>query len=50
MKPYIETATGTLSKEMEKWNRTKFKSQIMSFLDNADDETLAKVLNYCKQW
>ena len=49
MKPYIETATGTLSKEMEKWNRTKFKSQIMSFLDNADDETLAKVLNYCKQ-
>lgn len=49
MKPYIETSTSTLTKEMEKWNHTKYKSQIMSFLDMADDDTLSKVLSFCKQ-
>lgn len=44
MKPYIETANETQALEMEKWNRTKYKSKIIEIIDKASEEQLKKIL------
>ncbi len=48
MKPYIETATETQALEMEKWNRSQFRSQIIQLLDKADEDELIRVLEFIK--
>jgi integrase len=48
MKPYIETATETQALEMEKWNRSQYRSQIISLLDKADENRLKEILDFCK--
>lgn len=48
MKPYIETATETQTLEMEKWNRSQFRSQIIQLLDKADENELMHVLEFMK--
>lgn len=48
MKPYIETSTETQTLEMEKWNRSQYRSQIISLLDKADEEKLKNILKYMK--
>lgn len=49
MKPYIETATETQALEMEKWNRSQYRSQIISLLDNANEDLLKNILEYVKK-
>jgi integrase len=49
MKPYIETATETQTLEMEKWNRSQYRSQIISLLDNANEDLLKNILEYVKK-
>lgn len=49
MKPYIETATETQTLEMEKWNRSQYRSQIITLLDQTDEEGLISILKYLKQ-
>ena len=49
MKPYIETATETQALEMEKWNRSQYRSQIITLLDNANEELLKNILEYVKK-
>lgn len=44
MKPYIETAIETQVLEMEKWNRSQYRSQIVNLLDNASEEELKEFL------
>lgn len=44
MKPYIETATETQALEMEKWNRNKYRSQIIQLLNKTDEKNLEKAL------
>ncbi len=46
MKPYIDTATETQTIEMEKWNRSKFRSKIIKLMDNASEEQLQLTLSY----
>ena len=48
MKPYIDTATETQTIEMEKWNRSRFKSEIIMFLDKATEEQLKSTLAHLK--
>ncbi len=48
MKPYIETATETQALEMEKWNRSQYRSQIISLLDNVNEQKLKDILGYIK--
>ncbi len=48
MKPYIDTATETQTIEMEKWNRSKFKSEIIRLLDKATEEQLESALTHLK--
>ena len=45
MKPYIETATETQALEMEKWNKNQYRSQIINYLNNADEASLKKWLH-----
>ena len=49
MKPYIETATETQALEMEKWNRSQYRSQIITLLDNANEDILKNILEYVKK-
>lgn len=49
MKPYIETATETQALEMEKWNRSQYRSQIITLLDSASENHLKKILEYIKR-
>lgn len=46
MKPYIETAIETQQLEMEKWNRTHYKAQIIQYLDKASEERLKDIIAY----
>ncbi len=46
MKPYIDTATETQTIEMEKWNRSKFRSKIIKLMDNATEEQLKSTFSY----
>ena len=48
MKPYIETATETQALEMEKWNKSQYRSQIIQLLDKADEKELIRFLKYLK--
>ena len=48
MKPYIETATETQALEMEKWNRSQYRSQIIALLDNVNEQKLVDILSYIK--
>ena len=45
MKPYIETATETQALEMEKWNKNRYRSQIINLINNADEHSLKKWLH-----
>lgn len=49
MKPYIDTATETQTIEMEKWNRSRFKSEIIRLLDKANEEQLEVALAQLKE-
>lgn len=49
MKPYIETATETQSIEMEKWNRSQYKSQIITLLEDASEDDLKAILEVIKK-
>lgn len=44
MKPYIETITETQVMEMEKWNRNRYRSQIIMMLDGRSEEDLKSIL------
>ncbi len=44
MKPYIETTTETQDREMERWNKSQYRSQIISLLDNANLDEQKKTL------
>lgn len=44
MQPYIDTATETQALEMAKWNKTQFRSQIITQLDTMTEEDLQFVL------
>ncbi len=46
MKPYIETTSETQTLEMERWNRSKYRSQIIKQLDGMDEVNLQKVLQF----
>ncbi len=48
MKPYIDTATETQTIEMEKWNRSKFKSEIIQLLDKATQDQMKSTLAHLK--
>lgn len=48
MKPYIETATETQALEMEKWNRSQYRSQIITLLDSANENRLKNILENIK--
>jgi integrase/uncharacterized small protein (DUF1192 family) len=45
MKPYIETAVETQCHEMEKWNKSKYRSQIITLLDEANEDMLGSILD-----
>lgn len=49
MKPYIDTATETQTIEMEKWNRSRFKSEIIRLLDKANKKQLEAALAQLKE-
>ena len=49
MKPYIETATETAMREMEKWNKNQYRSKIINLLDNADEGFLKSLLTDIQQ-
>ena len=49
MKPYIETATETAVREMEKWNKNQYRSKIINLLDNADEGFLKSLLTDIQQ-
>ena len=49
MKPYIETAFETQTLEMEKWNHSQYRSQIISILDKADEKRLKEILAFCEE-
>lgn len=44
MQPYIDTATETQTLEMEKWNKTQYRSQIITLLDQMDEAKLIEAL------
>lgn len=44
MKPYIDTIYESQSQEMEKWNRSQFRSQIMSCMDKMSEKQLQSLL------
>lgn len=48
MKPYIDTATETQTIEMEKWNRSRFKSEIILLLDKANEDQMKSTLAHLK--
>ena len=48
MKPYIDTATETQTIEMEKWNRSRFKSEIIMLLDKATEDQMKSTLAHLK--
>ncbi len=45
MKPYIATSNETQDREMSKWNRNQYRSQILAILDNADEKELKAILD-----
>lgn len=45
MQPYIDTAMETQTLEMEKWNKTQYRSQIITLLDKMNENELKLVLN-----
>ncbi len=49
MKPYIETTSETQALEMERWNKSQSKSQIIKLLDEMDETRLQKMLQFAKQ-
>ncbi len=44
MKPYIEIASATQDREMQKWNRNQLRSQILTQIDNLSEAQLQKLL------
>lgn len=48
MQPYIDTAMETQTLEMEKWNKTQYRSQIITLLDKMNENELKLVLNTIK--
>lgn len=48
MKPYIDTATETQALWMEKWNRSQYRSQIITELDKCSEAELQQILSYAK--
>lgn len=48
MQPYIDTAMETQALEMEKWNKTQYRSQIITLLDKMDENELKLILNTIK--
>lgn len=44
MKPYIDTATETQSIEMQKWNKSQYRSGIISLLEKADESQMQAIL------
>lgn len=49
MKPYIEIASETQSVQMEKWNSTQYKSQIITLLEDASEDDLKDILDVIKK-
>lgn len=49
MKPYVATATETQVVEMDKWNKSQYKSQIISLLGKATDKQIQKILEEVKK-
>lgn len=49
MKPYIETASETQCLEMEKWNRSQHRSQIIELLEKANEKQLVQVLDFVRK-
>ena len=49
MKPYIDTATETQSLEMEKWNRNRYRSEIITAIDKANEKQLQAILSKIKE-
>ena len=47
MKPYIETTTETQALEMERWNRSKCRSEIIKLMDGMDESKLEEVRDFC---
>lgn len=45
MQPYIDTAMETQTLEMEKWNKTQYRSQIITLLDKMNEDELKLVLS-----
>jgi len=48
MQPYIDTATETQALEMEKWNRTQYRSQIITMLDKMNERQLKEAVEVLK--
>lgn len=48
MKPYIDTAIETQTIEMEKWNSSRYKSEIIQLLDKANEEQMKSALAHLK--
>lgn len=48
MKPYIDTAIETQTIEMEKWNSSRYKSEIIQLLDKANEEQMKSTLAHLK--